>query len=67
MYSEKQSSSGSVTPRLVIHGGAGNIVRHGFPVERYEQYRAALLRIVCSRDGEAHVQSHWMSTNECFL
>lgn len=47
MYSEKQSSGAIVTPRLVIHGGAGNIVRHGFPVEKYDQYRKALLRIVC--------------------
>ncbi|OAA80791.1 L-asparaginase precursor [Akanthomyces lecanii RCEF 1005] len=46
MYSEKQSSGATVTPRLVIHGGAGNIVRHGFPVEKYDQYRKALLRIV---------------------
>lgn len=46
MNSEKQSVGGTVTPRLVIHGGAGNIVRHGFPVEKYEQYRTALLRIV---------------------
>lgn len=46
MYPEKQSSGGTVTPRLVIHGGAGNILRRGFPVEKYDQYRKALLRIV---------------------
>ncbi|KAJ6788650.1 hypothetical protein PWT90_06958 [Aphanocladium album] len=47
MYSEKQNSGGgTITPRLVIHGGAGNIVRNGFPVEKYDQYRNALLRIV---------------------
>lgn len=34
------------TPRLVIHGGAGNIVRKGFPEDKYEAYRKALLEIV---------------------
>ncbi|KAM3526120.1 hypothetical protein NHJ13051_003614 [Beauveria bassiana] len=48
MYSEKHGSGGTVTPRVVIHGGAGNIVRHGFPVNKYEQYRTALLRIITS-------------------
>ncbi|EGX94647.1 L-asparaginase precursor [Cordyceps militaris CM01] len=46
MHSDKPSSGGTVTPRLVIHGGAGNIVRHGFPVDKYEQYRTSLLKIV---------------------
>ncbi|TQV96653.1 hypothetical protein V2A60_002961 [Cordyceps javanica] len=48
MHSDKQILGGSITPRLVIHGGAGNIVRHGFPVDKYEQYRTSLLRIVTS-------------------
>ncbi|KAM3453528.1 hypothetical protein MY3296_003759 [Beauveria thailandica] len=48
MYSEKHGSGGTVTPRIVIHGGAGNIVRHGFPVNKYEQYRTALLGIITS-------------------
>ncbi|KGQ12476.1 Isoaspartyl peptidase [Beauveria bassiana D1-5] len=48
MYFEKHGSGGTVTPRIVIHGGAGNIVRHGFPVNKYEQYRTALLRIITS-------------------
>ncbi|OAA69077.1 L-asparaginase precursor [Cordyceps fumosorosea ARSEF 2679] len=48
MYSEKRTPRAGSTPRLVIHGGAGNIVRHGFPVEKYEQYRTALLKIIAN-------------------
>ncbi|KAF7719256.1 Asparaginase [Penicillium ucsense] len=33
-------------PRVVIHGGAGNILRQDFQKEEYEQYRTALLSIV---------------------
>ena len=34
-------------PRLVIHGGAGNIqTRENYPKDKYEIYRTALLSIV---------------------
>lgn len=33
-------------PRLIIHGGAGNIRRENYPSEKYAAYRSALLAIV---------------------
>lgn len=45
-YKQQQPYSSKNKPRLVIHGGAGNIVRHGFPASKYKQYRSALLSIV---------------------
>ncbi|EOA85531.1 hypothetical protein ACJQWK_02184 [Exserohilum turcicum] len=35
-----------VAPRIIIHGGAGNITRTSVPRDRYDEYRASLLRIV---------------------
>lgn len=35
-----------VKPRLIIHGGAGNITPEKLGPEKYEQYRRALLTIV---------------------
>ncbi|KFA67918.1 hypothetical protein S40285_05942 [Stachybotrys chlorohalonatus IBT 40285] len=33
-------------PKLIIHGGAGNILRQNFPPDKYEAYRTALISIV---------------------
>lgn len=41
-----RSSTVKVKPRLVLHGGAGNIIRRDFPPETYEAYRSALISIV---------------------
>ncbi|XP_014555747.1 hypothetical protein COCVIDRAFT_16685 [Bipolaris victoriae FI3] len=38
--------TGTIHPRIVIHGGAGNITRASLPRETYEQYRSSLLRIL---------------------
>lgn len=35
-----------IQPRLIIHGGAGNIRRENYPSEKYAAYRNALLAIV---------------------
>ncbi|OAA51588.1 L-asparaginase precursor [Metarhizium rileyi] len=35
-----------IQPRIVIHGGAGNIVRRNFPPEKYRAYRDALVAII---------------------
>ncbi|TKA62131.1 hypothetical protein B0A55_11408 [Friedmanniomyces simplex] len=35
-----------VKPRIIIHGGAGNITRHNLPRQAYQQYREALLHIL---------------------
>ncbi|CAE7213018.1 hypothetical protein PTNB73_08844 [Pyrenophora teres f. teres] len=40
------SSSRHVKPRIIIHGGAGNITRKTIPLERYNEYRASLLSIL---------------------
>ncbi|EUC46523.1 hypothetical protein COCMIDRAFT_92635 [Bipolaris oryzae ATCC 44560] len=39
-------NTGSIPPRIIIHGGAGNITRGSLSRETYEQYRSALLRIL---------------------
>lgn len=49
MEYEPQPSSSSkpqVKPRLIIHGGAGNIQPGSLPPEKYKTYREALLTIV---------------------
>ncbi|CAM1505725.1 Fc.00g113620.m01.CDS01 [Cosmosporella sp. VM-42] len=33
-------------PRLIIHGGAGNIQRRDFPPDKYREYRDSLLSVV---------------------
>ncbi len=38
--------STQITPRLIIHGGAGNITPSNLPPARYEEYHDALLSIV---------------------
>ncbi|KAK5679841.1 hypothetical protein LTS10_007789 [Elasticomyces elasticus] len=35
-----------VKPRIIIHGGAGNITRSNLPQQAYQQYREALLAIL---------------------
>ena len=43
MLSEKSSS---VQPRIIIHGGAGNITQDNLPAKAYNAYRDALLSIL---------------------
>jgi len=50
------ASTGNVTPRVIIHGGAGRISRSNLPAESYALYRESLLAYVRSterllRDG----------------
>ncbi|KAF3055057.1 putative isoaspartyl peptidase/L-asparaginase [Daldinia childiae] len=40
-----------VKPRLIIHGGAGNITPENLGPEKYKQYRHALLTIVSKADA----------------
>ena len=42
----KVQSQQAIKPRLIIHGGAGNIQPDKFTPERYAEYRKALLTIV---------------------
>jgi L-asparaginase len=43
MEGEKQ---GKITPRIILHGGAGNINRENLPPEAYNAYKDALKSIV---------------------
>jgi len=42
----KKQSSTSITPRLIIHGGAGNILPSNLPPSKYKAYHDSLLRIL---------------------
>lgn len=46
MEYKRQESSARTLPRLIIHGGAGNIQPATLPPEKYTAYREALLTIV---------------------
>lgn len=37
-----------IVPRIIIHGGAGNLTKHSLPRERYDAYQASLRRILAS-------------------
>ncbi|KAI0104970.1 L-asparaginase precursor [Nemania sp. FL0031] len=39
-----------VKPRVIIHGGAGNIKRETMSADQYQQYRRSLLSIITSTD-----------------
>ncbi|KKY15661.1 putative l-asparaginase precursor [Diplodia seriata] len=39
-------TTGAITPRIIIHGGAGNILRANMPADSYAGYRASLRRIL---------------------
>ncbi|KAI4677011.1 uncharacterized protein J4E84_009311 [Alternaria hordeiaustralica] len=40
------SASAQVKPRIIIHGGAGNLTRTSIPRKRYDEYRTSLLTIL---------------------
>jgi L-asparaginase len=44
----KKSSSSGITPRIIIHGGAGNILPSNLPPKKYKQYHDSLLKILAS-------------------
>lgn len=46
MYGNDSASKHTVTPRIIIHGGAGNINRDNLPPDAYNTYRSALLSIL---------------------
>ncbi|KAK0707844.1 nucleophile aminohydrolase [Lasiosphaeris hirsuta] len=45
-YKRQETQPPSVKPRIIIHGGAGNITSASIPPELYRQYREALLTIL---------------------
>lgn len=46
-YKRPAQSSPTLKPRLIIHGGAGNIKPTNLTPERYKAIRESLLRMVC--------------------
>ncbi|KAL5118655.1 hypothetical protein ACEQ8H_003506 [Pleosporales sp. CAS-2024a] len=42
----RQPSNGPITPRIIIHGGAGNITKKSIPRDLYKTYQASLLGIL---------------------
>jgi len=51
--SEKSpSTTNQITPRIIIHGGAGNITRSNLSPEAYAEYRTALLSILASANSK---------------
>ena len=45
-YERLEDRGLKVKPRLIIHGGAGNIRRENLPPGQYKAYRDSLLSIV---------------------
>ncbi|KAK7414594.1 hypothetical protein QQX98_006531 [Neonectria punicea] len=45
-YRAQDTQRVRVQPRLIIHGGAGNISRENYPPDKYQAYRDALISIV---------------------
>ncbi|KAL2759292.1 hypothetical protein ACRALDRAFT_1028041 [Sodiomyces alcalophilus JCM 7366] len=46
-YKLQRPPGSKIKPRLIIHGGAGNITPANLPPARYREYRSSLLSIVC--------------------
>lgn len=46
-----RSPLSTVTPRIIIHGGAGNITRQTISKDRYNAYQASLRKILTSATG----------------
>lgn len=47
---QQQQAAPSIKPRLIIHGGAGNIKPTNLTPERYQAVRKSLLAMVSERD-----------------
>ena len=45
---ESSKAARNVKPRIIIHGGAGNIRRENLPKSSYEQYQSSLLAVLAS-------------------
>ncbi|EDU49713.1 L-asparaginase precursor [Pyrenophora tritici-repentis Pt-1C-BFP] len=48
-------TSQHVKPRIIIHGGAGNITRTSIPRDQYDEYRASLLSILSKATAQLSV------------
>ncbi|KAK0710001.1 asparaginase [Lasiosphaeria miniovina] len=57
------TASAAVKPRLIIHGGAGNITPATLLPEAYSQYREALLTVVSKTDTYMRTPHHAKATS----
>ncbi|KAI1011522.1 hypothetical protein LB504_002706 [Fusarium proliferatum] len=55
-YRVQEQTTPRLKPRLIIHGGAGNIQRDTYPPEQFRAYRKALIDIVTRADQ--YMRSH---------
>ncbi|KAK5123844.1 hypothetical protein LTR16_003694 [Cryomyces antarcticus] len=58
MPSTASESGWLIKPRIILHGGAGNITRKNLPSESYHAYRSALLSVL-------HSASNLLSLPDC--
>lgn len=58
MEYKRQASSPRVKPRLIIHGGAGNITPANLDERAYHEYRYALLSTVRAGARLASSEDH---------
>ncbi|TKA45100.1 hypothetical protein B0A49_13301 [Cryomyces minteri] len=58
MPSTASESGRLIKPRIIVHGGAGNITRKNLPPESYRAYRSALLSVL-------HSASNLFSLPDC--
>ncbi|KAK0644066.1 nucleophile aminohydrolase [Cercophora newfieldiana] len=56
-YKRQQPALPVVKPRLIIHGGAGNITPASLSPDRYKEYRDSLLTIVSKTHSYMHTPS----------
>ncbi|KPM34501.1 hypothetical protein AK830_g12073 [Neonectria ditissima] len=50
-YKTQDPQRAIIQPRLIIHGGAGNIRRENYPPDKYQAYRDALISIITKTDA----------------
>ncbi|KAK3333007.1 putative 20S proteasome subunit alpha type 2 [Cercophora scortea] len=56
-YKQQKPAPPRVKPRIIIHGGAGNITPASIPPDLYAEYRASLLTIISKTNSYMHTPS----------
>ncbi|KAK3693033.1 nucleophile aminohydrolase [Podospora appendiculata] len=56
-YKQQKPAPPRVKPRVIIHGGAGNITPASIPPDVYAEYRASLLTIISKTNSYMHTPS----------
>lgn len=63
MEYKRLQSSPQIKPRLIIHGGAGNIKPTNLTPERYEAVRRSLLGMVCTSYNSIQAMVHAVASD----